>query len=105
MMGKNIDKNVIDKYSPKFLDNAKQSAAGAFRTASKRVIQRTAEATDDLLGNKIAERRFQKNTKISKKLQQNNSEAVTTEHDKEIPKEKYMSPEERQKTIDDLRSI
>ena len=101
MMGKNIDKNVIDKYSPKFLDNAKQSATGAFRTASKRVIQRTAEATDDLLGNKIAERI----TKMSKNLQQNNSETVTTEHDKEIPKERYMSPEERQKTIDDLRSI
>ena len=101
MMSKNIDKNVSDKYSPKFLDNAKQSATGAFRTASKRVIQRTAEATDDLLGNKIAERI----TKISKKLQQNNSEAVTTEHDKEIPKERYMSPEERQKTINDLRLI
>ena len=101
MMGKNIDKNVIDKYSPKFLDNAKQSATGAFKTASKRVIQRTAEATDDLLGNKIAERI----TKMSKNLQQNNSETVTTEHDKEIPKERYMSPEERQKTINDLRLI
>ena len=101
MMSKNIDKNVSDKYSPKFLDNAKQSATGAFKTASKRVIQRTAEATDDLLGNKIAE----SFTKISKNLQQNNSEAVTNEHDKEIPKERYMSPEERQKTIDDLRLI
>ena len=29
--------------------------------------------------------------------QQNNSETVTNEHDKEIPKERYISTEERQK--------
>ena len=27
------------------------------------------------------------------------------EHDKEIPKERYISPEERQKIIEDLRLI
>ena len=36
-------------------------------------------------------------TKLSKNSQQNNSETVTNEHDKEIPKEKYLSPEERQR--------
>ena len=35
-------------------------------------------------------------------LQQNNSEIVTNKHDKEIPKEIYISPEERQKIINDL---
>ena len=30
---------------------------------------------------------------------------MTKEHDKEIPKERYMSPEERPKIIDDLRSM
>ena len=39
----------------------------------------------------------------------NNSETVTNENDKEMPKEipreRYMSPEERQKIIDNLRSI
>ena len=48
---------------------------------------------------------YQKITKISKKAQQNNSETVTNENDKEIPKERYISPEERQKIIDNLRSI
>ena len=35
-------------------------------------------------------------------LQQNNLEIVTNKHDKEIPKEIYISPEERQKIINDL---
>ena len=43
--------------------------------------------------------------KNSKTLQQNNSETVTNEHDKEIPKERYLSPEERQKHIDDPRLL
>ena len=43
---------------------------------------------------------YQKITKVSKNSQQYNSEAVTNEHDKEIPKERYISPKERQKIID-----
>ena len=40
-----------------------------------------------------------KSNKIFKKLQQNNSETVTNENDKEIRKERYISPEERKKII------
>ena len=75
----------------KFLIMLKKSATDAIKTFSKRVIQKTAEATGDLIGNKIAN----KITKVLKNLQQNNSEIVTNEHDKEIPKEKYISPEDR----------
>ena len=42
-------------------------------------------------------------TKVSKKLQQNNSETVTNKHNKEIPKERYISLEKRQEVIDHLR--
>ena len=42
-----------------------------------------------------------KNYKSFKK----NSETVTNENDKEIPKERYISPKERQKIIDNLRSV
>ena len=42
---------------------------------------------------------------VSKYLQQNNSERVRNEHDNEKPKERYISPEKKQKIIDDLRSI
>ena len=63
------------------------------------LIQKTAGATDDLIGNKIGDRII----KVSQNSQQNNSEAVTNENDKELPKERYISIEERQKVIDDLR--
>ena len=39
-------------------------------------------------------------TKILKISKQNNSETVTNENNKEIPKEKYISSEERHKIID-----
>ena len=83
----------------KLLDHAEQSAKDALKISSKRVIQKTAEATGDLIGNKIANKIMW----VSKNLQQNNSETVTNEHDKEIPKERYVSPEERQEIIDEQR--
>ena len=41
--------------------------------------------------------------KFKKLHKKNNSETNTNEHDKEIPKEKYISLEKRQETIDDLK--
>ena len=38
-VAKNICKNLSNKYSPKLLDHAKQSATDALKTASKREIQ------------------------------------------------------------------
>ena len=48
-------KNLSSKYSQKLLDHAKQSTTDAFKTASKTAIQKAAEATYDLIGNKIAD--------------------------------------------------
>ena len=48
---------------------------------------------------------LQNSVKVSKNSQQNVSETVTNENNKEMPKERYISPEERQKSIDNLRSI
>ena len=98
-IGKNITKNLSDKYSQKILDHAKKSATNALKTSSKRAIQEAAEATGDLIGNEISD----KITKVSKYSLQNTSETVTNEHDKKIPKERYISPEKRQGIIDDLR--
>ena len=62
-IGKNISKSLSGKYSPgmlalrqKLLDNTKQSATDAFKTDSKRAIQKTAEAASNLIGNKVADR-------------------------------------------------
>ena len=51
--GKSISRNLSSKYSWKLLDHAKQSPADTLKTDSKRAIQKTAEATGDLIGNKI----------------------------------------------------
>ena len=54
-----------------------------------------------MIGNKI----YDKIAKFSKNSEQNNLETVKNEHDKEITKERYIFPEERQKNIDNLRLI
>ena len=58
-----VAKNLHNKYDQKLVDTAKKSATNAFKIASKRAIQNTAEATGDLVGNTIAN----KITSISKK--------------------------------------
>ena len=40
----------------KVFDHAKKSPTNVFKTSSERVIQKTAEATGDLIDNKIANR-------------------------------------------------
>ena len=63
--------------------------------------QKITAATGDLIVHKIAN----KIAKVSRSLPRSNSETITNKHDKEIPKERYISPEERQKIIDDLALI
>ena len=91
-----VTKTLINKYSKKLLDSVKKSTTDATKTASMRAIQKTAEATGDLLGNKTAD----KITSISKSPQ--NEEA---KNELEISKERYISPEKRQRIIDELRLI
>ena len=49
---KNMAKSLSNKYGQKILDSAKKSTTNAVKAASKRAIQKTAEATADLIGNK-----------------------------------------------------
>ena len=53
---KNISKNLSNKYSEKLIDTAKISTTNVIKTASKRAIQKIAEATCDLIGNEIADK-------------------------------------------------
>ena len=53
---KNISKNLSNKYGQKLLDSAKKSTAEAIKTASKRAIQKTAQAAGDLIDHKIADK-------------------------------------------------
>ena len=62
-----LAKNLSSKYSQKLIDTAKKSTTDALKTASKRAIQKNAEATGELIGNKTAD----KITRVSKKSNKN----------------------------------
>ena len=92
-----MGKELSNQYSRKFFDSVKKSTTNAIKTASKRAIWKTAEATGDLIGNKIADKIPSVSKKSSKELQD--------ENEIEIPKERYISPEKRQQFIDELRLV
>ena len=77
---------MTNKYSQKLFDSAKKSTRDAIITAPKTVIQKAAEATSYLIGNK-------KKTNVSKKLHSKKLHLKTDENKIEIPKERYISPE------------
>ena len=60
---KNMGKSLRNKYGQKFFDSAKNFTTDAIKPTSKRAIKKAAEATADLIGNKIAD----KITSVSKK--------------------------------------
>ena len=100
---KNIDKNISNKYSQKLVGSAKKSATDAIKTALKRPILKTAEATGDLSGNKIADKINISSKNSIKQLHE--KELPSKEANNEIPKERCISPQERQQITDELRLI
>ena len=101
---KNMGKSLSNNYGQKILDGAKTTTTDARKTASEKVIQKTAEATRDLIGNKIAD----KITSVSKKKSNyNNNNNNNNNEDVELTvhKKKYLSPEERQQIINELRLV
>ena len=46
----------VDKFGKKLMDTATKTGIDAAQTASKRLVQITAEATGDLIGNKIVDK-------------------------------------------------
>ena len=92
-------RSMSNKYGKELTDTAKKSATDAIKTASKRAIQKTAEATGDLVGNKIED----KITSISKK---STKRLPTIDEDVELTTHKrYISPEEIQQIIDELTLV
>ena len=100
-IGENMSKKVSGKCSlgmlaahQKLLCHAKQSATDTVKIASKGAIQKTAEATSALIGNKIT-------NKITKNSPQNNLEtdSKTEGKSKEIPKNIFITPEKISKLL------
>ena len=92
------DANFNSKYGKKLTDTAIKTGIDFASTAGKKIVHKSAEATGDLIGNKIAD----KITIVSKKS--HNEEIQSTEDNNEIRKERYISSKERQ-IIDELRLI
>ena len=96
----NICKSLSNKYCPKLLDSAKKSTTDAIKTASKRAIQKTVEATGVLIGNKIKDKITSASNKSNNNNNNNNEDVELTTH-----KKRYISSEERKQIIDELRLI
>ena len=94
-------RSMSNKYGKKLVDTAKKSATDAVKTASKRAIQKTAEATGDLIGNKTAD----KITSVSKKKSNNNKNNSNDDVELTTHKKRYISPEEREQITDELRLL
>ena len=51
-------KNVGNEYGKKIMDAATKTGIDVAKTASKGVVQETAKAIEDLIGNKIADKNY-----------------------------------------------
>ena len=80
-------RNFRDRYSKSLMDKGIDVSKKFAKTAVKKILKETAKATGDLIGNKI--------TSASKKTHD--------EVNNEILKERYISPQDRQKIIDELK--
>ena len=92
-------RSLSNKYGKKLVDTTKKSATDAIKTASKRAIQKFAEATGDLVDNKIADKITSFFKTYTKKLLTIDENVELTTH------KRYISPEERQQIINELRLI
>ena len=101
---KNIHKSLSNKYGQKLFDSAKKSTTDAIKTASKRAIQKTAEATGDIIGKNIADKIRSISKKPVKELP-NNDEREEKNMEITTHKKRYISPEERQQIIGEWRLV
>ena len=80
------------KYGKKLLDTATKVRIGAAETASKEVVQKTPEATGDLIGNKIADK-ISSSGKTKSKEKEDETNKI---------QEIYIPSEKRQQIFDAL---
>ena len=91
--GKSAAKNFGDNYGKNLMDTTKKQGTNFAKTAGKKIVQKSAEATGDLIGNKRAD-------KITSLGKPKNKEK---ENEINELKEIIIPPEKRRQIIDDLR--
>ena len=85
-----VTKVGTSKYSKKIIDTTKKQGSEFAKTAGKKIVQKSAEATGDLIGNKIVD-------KITLLGKSKNKEKETSEEEEII-----IPPEKRQQIINDV---
>ena len=85
-----LQQNLVINLVKKLIDTATKTGIDAGKTTSKRVVQKTTEASGDLIENKIAD----KITSIDKLKEKEKTNKV---------EEIYIPPEKKKQIIDDLR--
>ena len=87
----NVDKSMKKKYGKKILDNSLIAGKDFAKIEGKKVLTKSAEATGDLIGNKIADR-------ISKSARNKEDDRIMEE-----TQEIMIPPEEKEQIIRDLK--
>ena len=100
-----MGKNLSIKYGQKPLDSAKKSTTDAINIPSKRAIQKTVEATGDLIGNKIADKITNVSKKSSARSEKLKDDNINDELDagraspKDIPKKDIYLQKKNSKSL------
>ena len=89
-----VSKSMKIKYSKKMLNNSLSAGKDFAKIAGKKVLTKSAEATGDLIGNKIADRI----TKSARKKKQKEDDRIM-----EKTQEIIIPPEKREQIIRDLK--
>ena len=88
----NVGKSMKKKYGKKILDNSLSASKDFAKIAGKKVLTKSAEATGNLIGNKIADRITTRN-----KVQKEDDRIMEETQETNIP------PEKREQIIRDLK--
>ena len=89
-----VGKSMKNKYGKKILDNSLSAGKDFAKIAGKKVLTKSAEATGDLIGNKIADRI----TKSARNKEQKEDDRIM-----EGTQEIIIPPEKREQIIRDLK--
>ena len=89
-----VSKSMKKKYGKEILDNSLSAGKDFAKIAGKKVLDKSAEATGDLIGNKIADRI----TKSARNKEQKEDDRIMEE-----TQEIIIPPEKREQIIRDLK--
>ena len=91
-----VGKSMKNKYGKEILDNSLSAGKDFSKIAGKKVLTKSAKATGDLIGNKIAD----KITKSARNNEQKGNDRIMEE-----TQEIIIPPEKREQIIRDLKSF